>query len=271
MKQVITRSISGIIYIAIIVAAIYAGESWTSILMAVFGGLAIYEYQKMTIFDQGFTPVRFISFILAELIVLPLILFLAIPEAEIFLMPVPFFIFLRFILALFDKKSPNPLNDLAQWILSIIYISVPLMCAVGLSYHKALLAIFVMIWANDTGAYCVGCTLGKHKLCEYLSPKKTWEGFFGGMLFCIIAGMIFYFIDFIPKVNIITWIGGAFLTCILATVGDLFESMIKRSCGVKDSGSIIPGHGGILDRIDSLLAVAPVIFLYSLFVFDYLI
>ena len=130
----------------------------------------------------------------------------------------------------------------------------------------AVLAIFVAIWINDTGAYCVGCTLGKHRLCERLSPKKSWEGFWGGFAFAIGWGIACYYLFPQVGLNIYQWILFGAISSIFATWGDLFESMLKRNAGVKDSGNIIPGHGGILDRIDSLLLVSPVIMLFLLMV-----
>jgi phosphatidate cytidylyltransferase len=129
-----------------------------------------------------------------------------------------------------------------------------------------------MIWLNDTGAYCVGSLLGKHRLCERLSPKKSWEGFFGGLVFCIAAGIVASYIlsDSIYSFMIIT-ISLGVVVCVFATVGDLFESLIKRTLHVKDSGNLIPGHGGILDRIDSLLFVAPAVFFFYALVMSLLL
>jgi phosphatidate cytidylyltransferase len=128
----------------------------------------------------------------------------------------------------------------------------------------AILWMFALIWINDTGAYCVGSTMGKHRLCERLSPKKSWEGFFGGMAFCIIASGIY---ALIAHGDMLTSIAFGLLVCVFATWGDLFESMLKRSAGVKDAGNIIPGHGGVLDRIDSLLFVAPAAAIFAAFFF----
>lgn len=118
------------------------------------------------------------------------------------------------------------------------------------------LTLFILIWLNDTGAYCVGCLIGRHKLFERLSPNKTWEGFFGGFVFAVAAGIAAALLC--PSLGM-SVVGGAVLgagVSIVATFGDLFESMMKRHRHLKDSGNVIPGHGGILDRIDSLLLVS---------------
>ncbi|MDE6280052.1 MAG: phosphatidate cytidylyltransferase, partial [Paramuribaculum sp.] len=115
----------------------------------------------------------------------------------------------------------------------------------------------IMLWLNDTGAYCVGSLMGRHRLCERLSPKKSWEGFWGGMFFTAV-GAVLLMPWYMPGTPWIFGAGTGIIISIAATWGDLVESMLKRSQGVKDAGNILPGHGGILDRIDSLLLAAPV-------------
>ena len=126
------------------------------------------------------------------------------------------------------------------------------------SYPSILLTAVVAIWANDTGAYIVGSRIGKIRLFPSLSPKKSWEGFFGGMLFSVISTtLLAYFLD-VTMFDVTEGIILGIVISVFATWGDLFESMLKRNAGVKDSGSLIPGHGGILDRIDSMLFVIPI-------------
>ena len=131
-----------------------------------------------------------------------------------------------------------------------------------------LLAMFFFIWINDTGAFLVGSMAGRHRLFERISPKKSWEGFFGGLFFCIgFAFLCRYCLDGLFNLehvgaDIGFWLGMAITVSVFGTWGDLVESLIKRGLHIKDSGNLIPGHGGILDRIDSLLLVLPSIFLY---------
>jgi phosphatidate cytidylyltransferase len=119
------------------------------------------------------------------------------------------------------------------------------------------LALFSFVWINDTFAYLVGITIGKHKLCPKISPKKSWEGFFGGLVFTVLASVAFhqFTVEILAGFSLMKWIGLAIITVISATFGDLSESLFKRSLHVKDSGTFLPGHGGFLDRFDSILLV----------------
>jgi phosphatidate cytidylyltransferase len=127
-----------------------------------------------------------------------------------------------------------------------------------------IIGFFILIWANDTGAYLTGMSLGKHKLMERISPKKTWEGFIGGI---IIAALVAWFLsDWLGVVNRFSWVIISMIISVAGTYGDLVESMLKRSTGVKDSGTIMPGHGGFLDRFDSAVVSFPLVYLFiSLF------
>lgn len=124
------------------------------------------------------------------------------------------------------------------------------------------LSIFIFTWINDTGAYCTGMLFGKHRLFERISPKKSWEGSIGGGVFSIIAAIVMA--HYFPFMPISTWIGLALTVVIFGTLGDLTESLLKRTIGIKDSGNILPGHGGMLDRFDSTLMAVPaaVVYLY---------
>ena len=165
-------------------------------------------------------------------------------------------------------KNENPIRCLAISLQSQIYIGIPLAAMTFMGKYLGLhfvLAIFLMIWINDTGAFIIGSLLGKHRLFERISPKKSWEGFFGGLGFNLLTGWLFaigggYFWD--VRWNVITWLIFATVITVFSTWGDLVESLMKRSLNIKDSGNIIPGHGGILDRIDSLLLVMPAAFLF---------
>lgn len=175
----------------------------------------------------------------------------------------------RMILELYLRNN-RPIRCLSVSLMSQLYIGVPLAIMTFIGNYIGLhfvLVIFLMIWINDTGAFVVGSLLGKHRLFERISPKKSWEGFFGGLLFTILAAWLFaikgsHFWN--VKWNVITWLILGGLVTIFSTWGDLIESLIKRSLQIKDTGHILPGHGGILDRIDSLLLVMPAVFIFLL-------
>jgi phosphatidate cytidylyltransferase len=173
------------------------------------------------------------------------------------------------VLALFYKNG-NPIHNTAFALFGSIYVSVPLIFLnliqqISLKYNVSFaLAMFVMIWTNDTFAYLAGIAFGKHKMFLQISPKKSWEGFAGGLIMVMIASLLFYY--FFPDPGLVNWLLFGIITTIAAVFGDFFESLIKRTASIKDSGSILPGHGGMLDRIDSMLFVCPVIFIYLLII-----
>ena len=126
-----------------------------------------------------------------------------------------------------------------------------------------MVAYIFIIWANDVFAYLVGMSVGRHRLCERLSPKKSWEGFFGGIAGAVVMGIV---AARMLDGNMWVWAGLALVAAVSGVLGDLVESMFKRAAGVKDSGRLIPGHGGVLDRFDAMLLSAPFVFVYMLFV-----
>lgn len=271
MKKVLIRSISGIIYVAIIVGAIFAGLDWFYALCMALTLLGMAEFQQVTGHNFKSSPLSI--FLRALDIAAGLLIVSAITDIFLISYVLLFTYFIvRFILTLYDKR-PEALRTLGLSFLSVIYIPVPLLLLLYIynwwnspTEGWLVLFAFIFIWLNDTGAYCFGSMLGKHRLFERLSPKKSWEGFFGGLLCCMVAAVAFSATTGFP-LQIWQWIAIAVITSVFATWGDLFESLIKRAAGVKDSGQLIPGHGGILDRIDSLLFVAPALFLYLFFIF----
>ena len=173
-------------------------------------------------------------------------------------------------------KQPNPVNNWAYTMLSQLYIALPLSMVHVLAFMSTPpdgevrfvglvpLSVFVFLWVNDTGAYCAGSLLGRHKLFPRVSPGKSWEGSVGGGVFALIAAAIFG--HFYPVMGIPQWMGLGLVVTVFGTWGDLVESLLKRTWGIKDSGHLLPGHGGMLDRFDSSLLAIPaaVIYLYTL-------
>lgn len=181
-----------------------------------------------------------------------------------------FAVILLFIVAVYIRElyrnHSKPFSNIAMTILPWFYIVLPfdLMLQMSLfnnqfNYHIPL-SLFVLIWTNDTFAYLSGMTLGRTKLFERISPKKTWEGTIGGGLFTLVAGWIFSL--YFNEIALYHWLVIAIITVIFGTLGDLTESLFKRSINVKDSGNILPGHGGILDRFDSILMATPMVYVY---------
>jgi phosphatidate cytidylyltransferase len=186
---------------------------------------------------------------------------------SIFLTIIPF-ITCIFLIEIYQHKE-NPFQNIASTILGVIYIAVPfsLLVLAGFpiynitSYHPhIILGLFILFWASDTGGYLVGITFGRHPLFPRISPKKSWEGFIGGQILTIIIAIILSY--YIRELQFTHWIIIAIIVSIFGVWGDLTESMLKRSFNLKDSGNILPGHGGILDRFDAVIFAVPVVFIY---------
>ena len=171
-------------------------------------------------------------------------------------------------------KKENPVLNWAYSMLSQLYIGLPFALLNVLAFHNdpgseyssvsynpiLPLSIFIFLWLNDTGAYCIGSLIGKHRLFERISPKKSWEGFFGGLILSLASSQAFAW--FAPEINRMNWLGLAATVVLFGTWGDLIESLLKRTLGVKDSGNVLPGHGGMLDRFDSVMLAVPASYIY---------
>jgi phosphatidate cytidylyltransferase len=269
------RAITGTFYVVAIVGSVYVGGWLLQFLFGVLVVLMLQEYSKMFQKKESkpnaiLTPI--LGLILyssaaygiesgthdirawTPLLALSLISFIWLALVE-----------------LFKKSSTQPFANISLSIGGLCYIVLPLSLIIqmshsdqeGVSHHIfPLLGIFIMIWCSDTFAYLIGKQIGKNKMFERISPNKTWEGFMGGMTFAILAGLVIaYFLD---NQSYFSYAVMGALCAIFGTLGDLIESMLKRSLGLKDSGTILPGHGGLLDRLDSILVVIPVIFVFQL-------
>ncbi len=266
MKDILTRTISGIIYVALFVIALLLGWPFFLGLTAIFAILGIIEFNRLTSPENSLVAL-FIDGLATIMIVLTPSIFTphGLHWGAFFGFSVLGCFLLRLIITLFDY-SPSAFSNLAHSVFGVIYVGLPL-ALLNATYMMlpeckwVVLCMLILIWLNDTGAFCFGSMLGKRKLCERLSPKKSWEGFWGGMGCCLAFSVAaFYIFRFFPLVS---WLIFGALVCLFSTWGDLLESLIKRSMHAKDSGHLIPGHGGILDRIDSLLLVAPVTFIFT--------
>lgn len=272
-SNLITRAIFGAIYVAIIVCGILCGPFVFLLLLLLLSTLAVNEFLTMTTPPTESPEMAATDLLLRSLDCVGAALMVVTAwTGQLFLPGIVtylLYLVLRLTAQLYIKES-NALQSLSLSFMSQLYVALPvaLMSVVYKISPHLLLLLFILVWVNDTFAYLSGMTFGRHKLWERISPKKTWEGFWGGAVFTVIistlCGVWFsgYFGGFGPVALAITGL----IVSISGTFGDLIESLIKRTCGVKDSGHLIPGHGGILDRIDSILLVIPVaVILFFLF------
>lgn len=285
MKNLITRSITGVIFVTAIVVCFMRPEAMI-LLFALVTGLTVWEYTGIVNGIENVCVNRFLATVAAVYFFLGMAGFCAgIVPSAVFI-PYLLTVVYMFIAELYTK-APNPINNWAYTMLSQMYIALPFAMVNVLAFrgvgngvvynYLAPLSIFVFLWTNDTGAYLSGSLFGKHKLFPRVSPGKSWEGSIGGgLLVLLVAALVGMYqnsdmhetatelILTVPQ-----WMGLGLVVVFFGTWGDLVESLFKRTIGIKDSGNILPGHGGMLDRFDSSLMAFPaaVIYLYTLTLF----
>lgn len=260
----LTRGLSGLVYIGLLIGCMQNKHALI-ILFFVFGLITLAEFKKLI---QLKSIIPYIIFVIMYFVFVYWKLILntrfGLDEATQILMVLTIFVQLFLIKDLFSEKT-IPLFSTKRFILTTFYItSAFVFLNLIANYQKnynanILLGAFILIWVNDSFAYIVGKNLGKQKLFSKISPKKTVEGFLGGLFFACVAS---YFIaNFTQTLNFTNWLILSVIVSVFGTLGDLIESKFKRQAGVKDSGSIMPGHGGLFDRLDSIIFAAP--FIYS--------
>lgn len=282
MNETLKRALSGAVYIVLLLFCILYSKESFFILFGLFMLVACYEFSKLvhintylslvlglvlysSIIGLVFYP-KFIEHLLSTKIVLNINLVYNI------LLAFTLVISIRCIFFLFCD-SEKQTSVFSKYLFLLGYIILPFLFITKISFgeknynNKIIIGLFILIWTNDTFAYLVGKNFGKHKLLEKISPKKTIEGFAGGVLFAMLAAALLskFYIKPNPSfqnTSYLIWIFIALIAGVVGTIGDLIESKFKRLAGVKDSGSIMPGHGGILDRLDSIIFVAPFIYLF---------
>lgn len=264
MKNFFTRTLTAGAFVAILLGCTFYNQYSFSILFFIITLLGVREFYSLTEKSGNFPQIITGLLISALLFTTVALVCLHYYSALILLINLPA-VFIVFILELFRKKE-NPFTNIAITLAGIIYVAIPFTLLNGIvtisrSYnYQVLFGIFFLIWSNDAGAYIVGSLLGKQKLFPRISPGKSWEGSIGGALICY--GIVFIISGWYTSISFANWMIIATILIIIGTLGDLVESLLKRSVGVKDSGTLLPGHGGILDRFDSLIMATPFIFTY---------
>lgn len=268
MKNFTKRTLTGVIYVILMLAGTLIHPLVFVTVFAVMLFFVQLEFYKL-VENSGYCPHKIVGLIFG--IALFLVCFgvvYGILPVSFSLLFIPFstLIFLFEILRVDSKVLQNATITLAGF----IYVALPfgLLNFIVFSgfpdslvfYPSTLVGIFFIIWAYDSTAYLVGSRFGKHKIHEKISPNKTWEGFIGGAVFGLIMGIINAVL--FQRLTVNSWLAVAGILVVFGTLGDLFESKIKRELNVKDSGTVMPGHGGLLDRVDSLLFAIPFIFIW---------
>lgn len=270
MKNLIIRALTGIIFVVVLISAICIHPIFFLILFCIITGLTLWEFGGLVKHYENANLQRTVNMLGGVyLFIATFVHANGLIDGKIFL-PYLLFIMLTMIAELY-YKAPNPINNWAFTLFAQIYCagSFSMLNFIGaepgtpgvMSYTPLfIMAIFIFVWLDDTGAYLVGSLIGKHKLFERISPKKSWEGFFGGLILALASSQAFAW--FAPEINRMNWLGLAATVVLFGTWGDLIESLLKRTLGVKDSGNVLPGHGGMLDRFDSVMLAVPASYIY---------
>ncbi len=286
MKNLITRTVTGIFFVAAIVVCFMKPLAMTA-LFALVTALTTWEYCGLVNAIKGVQVNRLITTVASTYLFVAITGFCCnVVTAAAF---IPYLLTIVYLLVSgLYNRTENPVNDWAYTMLAQLYIALPLstvsclaFCALPdgtTAYTQSLpLSVFIFLWASDTGAYCCGSLFGKHRLFPRISPKKSWEGSVGGAIVAIVAAVVISLVTGgslsghtpqaladgqQPVLTTIQWIGLALVVVVFGTWGDLVESLFKRTLGVKDSGTILPGHGGMLDRFDSSLLAFPAALIY---------
>ena len=288
MSETLKRALSGAVYVLLLLSAIlYSTESFF-ILFGIFLVITIYEFCNLVQISKAipmlfgsvlYATITLISnyrekttSVLNEILDSNLTISVSTEQLDIILLVISLVVSIKCILFLFFDNIQK-ISTSSKYLYLFGYITLPFIFITKISFGvndynpKIIIGLFILIWTNDTFAYIIGKSMGKIKLFERISPKKTVEGFLGGILFAVLTGYLIskHYIKASAQFSdrsILIWTIIAVIVGVIGTIGDLIESKFKRIAGVKDSGNIMPGHGGILDRLDSAIFVAPIIFLF---------
>ncbi len=275
IKDILIRAASGVVMLVVMLTAmLWSTWSFAALLVAITAGVT-WEHLRLSE-HCGAQPQKVMAMGIALLVVAPFALLFdsehAITEGVSLMFGMMFVVMIAMLMVLFVelfRQRETPIQNVGATILPALQVALPiamlaLLPALGEGYNAwRVVAFFSIIWANDVFAFLVGITLGRHRLCERISPKKSWEGFIGGIVAAMgVALLAAHLLD----EDMAICAGMGILTALAAVAGDLVESMFKRAAGVKDSGAIMPGHGGWFDRFDAVLMAAPVAVIYRLMI-----
>ncbi len=281
-RALLIRGATALVFVPVMLLGLFGGPYFFSILFLIVLVACSIEYYNLIFHDNydshlfrrnyGIFLSCFMYFIITLNNLFPEYIQFNIPDLQITLLPLAF---IAFIYELY-KQSEKPFQNIALTLSGILYIGVPMVLLQFLAFGTSgafnphiVIGVIVINWINDSGAYVFGSRFGKNKLFPSISPKKTWEGTIGGFVVSIIAAYIFSL--YFKELNTIDWIIVGVITAVFGGWGDLVESMLKRSVGVKDSGNLLPGHGGMLDRFDAFLFLLPFVAIYVYLKFRYFI
>lgn len=265
MKEILRRSLTGVIYVVLLLGSVFLSSDAFDFLFMAFGLACLYEFKRIVRL-QGYYI--FIAYLLLWWA------FIYLVEDDfpiILLMLLTLSVNMALLMFLFSKR-PRKFNTVQKFVIALLYIGGGCIFLTMIPYNKddfaqfLIMGVFILIWVNDTFAYLVGRTLGRTKLYPAVSPKKTIEGSLGGLIFALLAA--YFLAGYEPILTLTQWMVLALVIVVAGGLGDLLESKFKRVAGVKDSGAILPGHGGIWDRLDSLVYAAPFAYLV-LIIFSY--
>ena len=262
MNNLVVRLLTGIVFISAIIGAILWNQWAASLIFGGFMLLGIHEFTGLINKNTVYKIPRMLTLLVALLVFSGFIAnFVGLVTNQVLAFSVILIAMISLISSIY-ADSTNAIQRSALTFFGWLYILIPFLLITQMCFTPRskweIIGMFILIWTNDSMAYATGRLIGKTKLFERISPKKTWEGTIGGIIFTLGAGFLWSF--YVSELPLIFWIICSPLVAVAAIFGDLFESQIKRQLGVKDSGTILPGHGGILDRFDAALMAIPIFY-----------
>jgi len=273
LNNLITRTCSGIFFVAVVIGSILLGAYICGAIMLVVVVWSMLEFYDIVKKDRIHAGKIFGVLCGAFLFISNFFYFQDIISYRVFLFLIPITILL--IISHLYSKNTHSFRSITYTLTGVVYVALPLALCNGLMFPRSdgvytpelLLGFFILLWSNDTFAYLTGIYFGKNRLFERISPKKSWEGFFGGLICTVLISLLIAkWLTILPYYH---WMAVAAIVVVFGVYGDLVESLLKRNLKIKDSGHFLPGHGGILDRFDSVLLAAPMVYFYLKMTFFY--